>query len=54
MEEFEDMESEAFDPPDATATTRGHGYEAASQNGQIMRQLEAESKKNPVEKCWGA
>ena len=52
MEEFEDMESDAFDAPDApdapdaTATTRGHEYEAASQNGQMMRQLEAESKKS--------
>ena len=43
------MESDAFDAPDApdaTVTTRGHEYEAASQNGQMMRQLEAESKKN--------
>lgn len=38
------MESDAFDAPDAPdapATTRGHEYEAASQNGQMMRQLEA-------------
>ena len=37
------MESDAFDAPDepdATTTTGGHEYEAASQNGQMTRQEE--------------
>lgn len=52
MEKFEDIKSNAFDvpntsnAPDATAITTGHEYKAKSQNGQMMRQLEVQSKKN--------
>lgn len=48
MEEFKDMENDAFDAPNtpnapnATATTREHKYKTASQNRQIMRQLKEE------------
>lgn len=52
MKEFNDIESDVFDAPNAlnasnvTITTRGHKYKTASQTWQVMRLLEVEFKKN--------
>ena len=51
MEEYEDMEGDAFDAsdaPDATTTIGGQEHEATSQNGQMIRQLEVGLEGNPV------
>lgn len=52
MEEYEDMENDAFDAsgaygaPDATTVTEGQEHEAASQREQIVRQLAVEAERN--------
>lgn len=49
IEDFEDIENNALDVPNvsnATVTTRGYEYKAASQNRRMIRQFEAELKKN--------
>lgn len=47
MEEYEDIENDAFDACDATAATAGgQEHEALHQNRQIARQLELEAERN--------
>ena len=54
MEEYEDMEGDAFDAsdacdaPDATATTREYEQEALSQTGQIACQSGIEEQRNQL------
>ena len=52
MEEYEDVENDAFNEfdapsaPDATTATEGQDCEAASQKGQMMHQLEVGVERN--------
>ena len=47
MEEYEDIENDAFDACDATAATAGEQeHEALHQNRQVARQLELEAERN--------
>lgn len=48
MEEYEDIEGDAYDAPDATATTREYEQEALSQTGQIACQSGIEEQRNQL------